>query len=251
MAGTFRGTNCTGGITDLRGGRFRRRQAAFSVDIHNDGWGWARGAPMTDLIDLVDAGGRYCESLRQGLVDRVSRQLQLAFMVEVPASPSNRVTVDPSFTDSLGNMRPILTYDIPDYTMRGVAYARQLSKRIFARLGAEDHTEYDPNFWGYAAYAGAGYEIRGGNHLAGTHTMGRDPSTSVVDADQRCWDHQNLYLVGGGSMPTVSTSNVTLTVAALCLRSSRAMLAQLESETAPIDVTSHGAAQGQPQEVAQ
>jgi choline dehydrogenase-like flavoprotein len=68
VAGTFRGTNCTGGITDLRGGRFRRRQAAFSVDIHNDGWGWCRGAPMTDLIELVDNGGRYGEALRQGLV---------------------------------------------------------------------------------------------------------------------------------------------------------------------------------------
>jgi choline dehydrogenase-like flavoprotein len=191
---------------------------------------------MTDLVDLVDAGGRYGESLRQGLVDRVSRQLQLAFMVEVPANPSNRITVDPACTDQLGNMRPILTYDIPDYTMRGVAYARQLSRRIFARLGAEDHTAYDPDFWGYAVHAGEGYEIRGGNHLAGTHTMGSDPSTSVVDPDQRSWDHHNLYLVGGGSMPTVGTSNVTLTIAALCLRSVRAMLSQLDAETAPIAV---------------
>ncbi|MGW2486229.1 GMC family oxidoreductase [Streptomyces sp. NPDC001606] len=238
VAGTFRGTNCTGGITDLRGGSFRSRQAAFSIDIHNDGWGWARGAPMTDLIDLVDSAGRYGESLRQGLVDRVSRQLQLAFMVEVPADPSNRVTVSPDFTDQLGNMRPVLSYGIPEYTMRGVAYARQLSKRIFARLGAEDHTVYDPNFWGYTVHDGVGYEIRGGNHLAGTHLMGATPRTSVVDADQRCWDHENLYLVGGGSMPTVGTSNVTLTVAALCLRSARAMLAQLDSETAPINATS-------------
>ncbi|MFD4474803.1 GMC family oxidoreductase [Streptomyces sp. NPDC058471] len=236
VAGTFRGTVCTGGITDLRGGRFRSRQAAFSVDIHNDGWGWARGAPMSDLVDLVDSGGRYGESLRQGLVDRVSRQLQLAFMVEVPANPSNRVTVDPAYTDQLGNMRPILTYDIPEYTMRGVAYARQLSKRIFARLGAEDHTVYDPAFWGYAVHDGEGYEIRGGNHLAGTHVMGSDPAASVVDADQRSWDHKNLYLVGGGSMPTVGTSNVTLTVAALCLRSARAMLTQLDSENGAINV---------------
>jgi choline dehydrogenase-like flavoprotein len=249
-AGTFRGTNCTGGIPDLRGGRFRRRQAAFSVDIHNDGWGWARGAPMSDLSDLVDAGGHYGESLRQGLVDRVSTQLLLAFMVEVPANPSNRVTVDPAYTDHLGNMRPILTYDIPEYTMRGVAYARQLSKRIFARLGAEDHTRYDPTFWGYAVYGGEGYEIRGGNHLAGTHMMGHDRSTSVVDKDQRSWDHQNLYLVGGGSMPTVSTSNVTLTIAALSLRSVRAMLDQLAAESAPIRVTPKVAAQNQPQEVA-
>ncbi|MDT5034327.1 MAG: hypothetical protein QOC94_4498 [Actinoplanes sp.] len=243
VAGTFRGTNCTGGISDLRGGRFRRRQAAFAVDIHNDGWGWARGAPMTELMDLVDNGGRYGEALRRGLIDRVSRQLQLAFMVEVPASPSNRVTVDPAYTDRLGNMRPIITYDIPDYTMRGVAYARQLSKRIFARLGAEDHTNYDPNFWGYATYEGQGYEIRGGNHLAGTHMMGTAPSTSVVDSHQRSWDHANLYLVGGGSLPTVGTSNVTLTIAALCLRSARAMLAQLDSEQAPVELVSAGVPQ--------
>ena len=243
VAGTFRGTNCTGGISDLRGGRFRRGQAAFAVDIHNDGWGWCRGAPMTELMDLVDNGSRYGETLRQGLVDSVSRQLQLAFMVEVPANPSNRVTVDPAYTDRLGNMRPIITYDIPDYTMRGVAYARQLSRRIFARLGAEDHTNYDPNFWGYATYQGQGYEIRGGNHLAGTHMMGTAPSTSVVDSHQRSWDHTNLYLVGGGSMPTVGTSNVTLTIAALCLRSARAMLAQLDSERAPVEIASAGVPQ--------
>ena len=49
VCGTMRGTNCTGGITALRGGSFRRRQAAFSVDIHNDGWGWAKGSPYSDL----------------------------------------------------------------------------------------------------------------------------------------------------------------------------------------------------------
>ena len=249
-AGTFRGTNCTGGISDLRGGAFRRSQAALNIDSHNYGWGCARGAPATDLIDLVASGGRYGESRRQGLVDRVSSQLQLAFVVEVPANPSNRITVDPAFTDALGNMRPILTYDLPDYTMRGVAYARQLSKQIFARLGAEDHTAYYPDFWGYAVHAGEGYEIRGGNHLAGTHMMGRDPGSSVVDADQRCWDHANLFMVGGGSMPTVGTSNITLTVAALCLRSTRAMLAQLDSATAPIALGSERTAGRREQEAA-
>jgi choline dehydrogenase-like flavoprotein len=249
-AGTFRGTNCTGGITELRNGSFRRRQAAFSVDIHNDGWGWARGAPVTDLFDLVDNGGRYGEALRQGLVDRVSTQLQLAFMVEVPATVGNRVSVDPAYTDHLGNLRPIVSYAVPDYTMRGIQFARQLSRRIFARLGAEDHTAYDPDFWGYASYEGEGFEIRGGNHLAGTHLMGSDPRASVVDADQRSWDHRNLYLVGGGSMPTVGTSNVTLTLAALCLRSARAMLAQLDREQLPVQVRSARPAPAQLLEVA-
>jgi choline dehydrogenase-like flavoprotein len=35
---------------------------------------------------------------------------------------------------------------------------------------------------------------------------------------QRSWDHDNLYLVGCGSFPTVATANPTLTMAALALR---------------------------------
>ena len=38
------------------------------------------------------------------------------------------------------------------------------------------------------------------------------------DLFQRSHDHENLYLVGSGSFPTVATANPTLTLAALCLR---------------------------------
>ena len=51
---------------------------------------------------------------------------------------------------------------------------------------------------GYVTHEGEGYEIRGGNHLAGTHVMGTSKANSVVDRNQRSWDHDNLYLVGGG-----------------------------------------------------
>jgi choline dehydrogenase-like flavoprotein len=57
--------------------------------------------------------------------------------------------------------------------------------------------------------------------------MGTSKANSVVDSNQRSWDHENLYLVGGGSMPTIGTANVTLTLAALCFRTSRAMIRQL------------------------
>ena len=40
----------------------------------------------------------------------------------------------------------------------------------------------------------------------------------MVDADQRSWEHRNLFLVGSGSFPTMGTSNPTLTMAALTLR---------------------------------
>ena len=227
--GTMRGTSSTGGIVDLRVGPFRRHQAAFAVDIHNDGWGWATGAPASDLTLLVDQYNKFGKDLRQALIRRVSSQLMFAFMIEVPPEESNRVSVSPGRVDALGNMRPIVSFSAPEYTLRGASYARQFARIVFSRLGAEDYTAYDPNDYGLVAYGDEAFALRGGNHLAGTHVMGSNRATSVVNTDQRSWDHENLYLVGCGSMPTVGTANVTLTMAALCYRSARAMLRQLSA----------------------
>ncbi len=231
ICGTYRGSSCTGGIVDLRTGAFRHRQAPFSIDIHNDGWGWATGSPTTDLTQLVDEHNMYGAELRQGLIDRLSHQLLLAFMIDVPASESNRITVAPQYTDALGNMRPNLSFTTPEYSMRGAAYARVFAKTVFSRLGAVDYTQYNPANYGYTVHEGQGYEIRGGNHLCGTHVMGTTHKNSVVDSNQRSWDHPNLYLVGGGSMPSIGTSNVSVTIAALCYRTSRALLKQLSQPT--------------------
>jgi choline dehydrogenase-like flavoprotein len=227
ICGTMRGTNCTGGIVGLRNGQFRSKQAAFSVDIHNDGWGWAVGSPASDLLSLVDQQNKFGRDLRRGLIDQISRQLLLAFMIEMLPEPSNRISVDPAYTDRLGNMKPVLSYHIPEYTMRGAAYARRFAQLVFQRLGAADYTEYDPSDYGYVAYEGQGYVIRGGNHLAGTHIMGTTKHNSVVDPDQRSWDYRNLFLVGGGSLPSIGTANVTLTIAALCFRTAEAILKEL------------------------
>jgi choline dehydrogenase-like flavoprotein len=225
--GTMRGTNCTGGIVALRDGRFRAHQAAFAADIHNDGWGWAVGSPLYDLRLVVDQMNLFGADLRNELLRRITRQLQLAFMIEVMPEESNRVSVDPRYQDSLGNVRPVISYTPPPYTMRGAAYARQFARLVFQRLGAADYTAYDPGDYGYTTYDGEGYIIRGGNHLAGTHIMGSDPRSSVVDPQQRSWEHDNLYLVGGGSMPTIGTANITLTLAALCYRTAEAILRQI------------------------
>jgi choline dehydrogenase-like flavoprotein len=234
VAGTMRGTICTGGISDLRGGRFRRHQAGFAADIHNDGWGWATGSPYSDLLAIVDRQGKFGKDLRTTLADQISRQLLLAFMIEVLPEPGNRVTVSRDYKDALGNMKPVVSYQIPDYTKEGVVYARQFARDVFDRLGAEDCTVYRPDDPGRISYKGEDYAIRGGNHLAGTHIMGTAKSTSVVDHTQRSWDHENLYLVGGGSMPSVATSNISLTLAALAFRSARYIIKQLRAEKAPV-----------------
>ena len=236
VCGTGRGSVCTGGISELRGGGFRRDQAAFNVDIHNDGWGWAVGSPYTDLVEFVDVANRFGKELRTTLAARLTRQLLLAMMVEVMPEESNSVSVDAAFKDQLGNMRPVISFQVPEYSMRGVAYGREFARQVFERLGAEDHTAYDPEDYGYVTHEGEGYVIRGGNHLGGTHIMGTSPSDSVVDADQRSWDHDNLYLTGGGSMPSIGSSNITLTLAALCYKTSEHILGRLRDDARPIEV---------------
>jgi choline dehydrogenase-like flavoprotein len=230
VTGTMRGTQSTSGIQDLRGGAFRRLQAAFAVSIHNDGWSWATGSPYTVLNDIVDRQNQFGRALRRRLVDQVSRQLQLAFMVELLPDQNNRVTVDARYTDPLGNLRPVISYGLSDYTLDGIAYSRQLSRQIFQRLGAEDHTTYDPLDYGYVTYKGEGYTVRGGNHWAGTHIMGTHSKDSVVDGTQRSWDHENLYLVGAGSMPTTGTSNTTLTLSALSFLTAEHILGELHRD---------------------
>ncbi len=234
VAGALRGPLCTSGIEDIRTGSFRRKRAPFRVSVHNDGWGWATGSPYTDLDHLVDHDNKFGWGLRRGLIDQVSRQVLLDFMVEVLPDESNRVTVDPDITDQLGNPRPNISWRLSDYTLEGIAYAAQLSRRIYERLGAEDHTAYSPEAVGYIDYEGESYVIRGGNHWAGTHLMGTSTGDSVVDIDQRSWDHQNLFLAGAGSMPTIGTANTTATLAALCFRTAERLSADLKDASVTV-----------------
>ncbi|MEE4378197.1 MAG: GMC oxidoreductase, partial [Candidatus Competibacteraceae bacterium] len=172
---------------------------------------------------------KFGHSLRQQLIDRISRQLLLAFTCELPADPSNQVSIDPQYKDQLQNYRPVISFNISDYCRNGIAYARETSRRIFQRLGVEDHTHYDPSDYGYFTHQGQGYVFRGGNHFAGTHAMGSSKQNSVVDYRQRSWDHDNLYLVGAGSMPSIGSSNTTLTLSALSFLSAKHILDDLKA----------------------
>lgn len=236
-AGTMRGTVCTGGISDLRCGQFRKAQAGFGVDIHNDGWGWATGSPYTDLVELVDKQGLSGPELREAIADQISRQLLLAFMIDVLPEKSNTVTVDENYKDAIDNLKPVVSFKVPAYSMRSAAYARRLAAGIFSKLGADDKTAYTHDHHSSVKFEGQWYNIVGGNHLAGTHIMGTSPQDSVVDHTQRSWDHENLYLVGPGSMPSIATSNISLTAAALAFRSAEHIVKHLRTAQAPVTIT--------------
>ncbi|NOX93164.1 MAG: GMC family oxidoreductase [Gammaproteobacteria bacterium] len=213
--GAFRGPGSTSGIPSLRGGAFRKNRAAFRIEIGNWGWSWPEGAPINTVPDLIDQKNMFGKQLKDTIQSIYPRMFRFGFLVEQLPDSNNRVTIDPDYRDQLGNYRPVINYNVTDYTRAGMAAAKQVSDQIFQRLGVEGYTEYHPSDPGYLTYQGKGYTYNGAGHLVGTHIMGSDSKTSVVNKEQRSWDHPNLYLVGCGNMPTISTSNPTLTMAAL------------------------------------
>jgi choline dehydrogenase-like flavoprotein len=225
--GGYRGPIATSGIEDARGGTFRSEHAAFRIEIGNDGWTWPMGAPASTLQELVAVENLFGSRLRDRLREVGSRQFRFGFLMDQMPDPANRVTIDPRYLDQLGNYRPVIHYNLDDYVLRGMAVAREVATQIFRRLGASDATDPERNFVGSISFRGEGFAWDGAGHLAGTHVMGTDRSNSVVDSEQRSWDHENLYLAGPGSHPTMGTANPTLTVVALAFRTADAIVRRL------------------------
>lgn len=224
----YRGPGCTTYIPTFRDGEFRREFSAWISPIDNWGWSWPTFAPGTDVSNAM-AQGLFGRALRAYIGDVVPRQALLHFEVEQVPEARNRITIDPRFVDAIGNPRPVIHYDVSDYEKRAFAAAKQLSDQIFDRARIADRTDYKPTDADHVTWQGQGYTFWGAGHIVGTHRMGDDPATSVVDPAQRSWDHPNLYLAGCGSMPTIGTSNPTLTMTALTFRTAEDLLRRLDA----------------------
>jgi choline dehydrogenase-like flavoprotein len=225
--GPFRGPGSTSGIPTFRDGEFRRSKAAFRLEIGNWGWNFSAGAPNDTVTKLVDEENLYGADLKKRLFDEVQRQVRIGILVEQLPEATNTVTIDPAYLDAMGEYRPVISYDISDYTRAGIALAVDVCRQMYRRLGVYDHTAYDSAAAGYLTYMGKGYTCFGSGHLVGTHRMGEDRKTSVTDSSMRAWDHDNLWMVGCGSMPTIATSNPTLTMAALAFKAAESVDAAL------------------------
>lgn len=226
--GPFRGPGSTSGIASFRDGCFRDQKAAFRLEIGNWGWNFAAGAPQSDVARLVGQENLFGRELRERLYHDVQRQMRVGILVEQLPEPSNRVTIDPAYRDAMGQYRPVISYDVGDYSRAGLALAHDACMQVYRRLGVSDHTAYNPSDAGFFTYDGKGYTVFGSGHIVGTHRMGSDRRKSVTLPDMRTWDHDNLWLVGAGSMPTIATSNPTLTLAALAFKASEAINGALQ-----------------------
>ena len=216
----MRGPRVVSQIHTLRDGPFRSKRPSFTVDIGNEGWNWVNDDPNGSVNDFVNQG-LVGNALRSALNQRGVRALRFGYMIEQVPNPANRIVPALNNLDALGIPRPNIIYNLDDYTKLGFKAAGDATNAMFQRLGVSDQTSIlyvkkgDPTTF---QVDGEWYQFFGSGHLVGTHRMGSNPKYSVVDEHCRSHDHPNLFLCGPGSMPTIGTSNPTLTALALTLK---------------------------------
>ena len=249
----FRGPLSTSGIEDMRDGPFRSQRAAWRIEIGNEGWNWSANDPYATVCDFIDGtneGGANpdkktlsgVELVRQ-LNSVLTRQFRLAFLIEqVEKDPDKalcRVERAEGFTDGLDLTRPQITYELSDYTKEGFKQARLAATHIITKLmGATELTDLNPELKPGSQtvfeHGGQNYAFYGAGHLMGTYRMGSDRTKSVVDKDQRSWDHPNLFLVGDGVFPATGTANPTLTITALTFQAADVVASDLLKRTVQV-----------------
>jgi len=215
----FRGPQSVTAIENFREGPFRSKRSGFRMTIGNDGWG--RAAPPSKIIDDLMSEKVYGRELLARASHEITRMIRLSVSTEMLPHSENRVQVSSKVDDALKLPRPLITFGVDDYSKGGLTAGFEASKALFALMRAtlEDaRAPVQPDGtlnWNTAA------------HIMGTCIMGSDPNDSVVDGWGRCHDHENLFIAGSSVFATGATANPTLTLAALTLRTAKAIHRQL------------------------
>lgn len=131
---------------------------------------------------------------------------------DVIPDASSAVTLDASRRSPWGDPLPKLAFHDAPASRELRSHTEESIRQLFARL----------------AKAGDGEILRMGvddfqDHPAGGCRMGSDPASSVVDADGRAHDHENLFVVGAATSVSGGCANATLTFAAVALRQASAI----------------------------
>jgi len=219
---TFRGPQGLSGIEVFRDGPFRKDSGAFRMTIGNDGWGRIEiPANSIDKLFFQNTPGPPLlgKAFKQKLADRLTRMMRISVSTEQLPNPENRITLSADKRDELGLPRPQVAYRVDDYSKKALENGYRVARTILEAIS--DKRDIKPDV------LAAPQDFNTAAHAMGTLKMGGDPGKSVVNAFGRSHEHPNLYVAGSSVFVTSSTSNPTLTIGALALRTAAEIVKRL------------------------
>jgi choline dehydrogenase-like flavoprotein len=118
----------------------------------------------------------------------------------------NRVTLDESKTDNLGNPVPDVRWSVGEREAEAIRAANDVQHDVLNAMDASVGWTAGPEETGPAYH-----------HMCTTR-MGHHADESVVDARTKAHDLDNLYIASSSVFVTAGAMNPTLTIAALALK---------------------------------
>ena len=232
-----RGRAVTHGVSDFRGvepGGHAIR--VFSTDTGPQAWlggvcefSASQGQPITEdgFVYAFDTGVHpYGIGLKNALRDGALGQHLFGLLMQAEDAPqlSNVVDLDPTTKDVFGRPVARVTYDYHPFELGARKFYLPFMKEVVTKAGAKAITTPLGTVTTFVAprdlALGGAPTSR---HILGTLRMGTNPATSVVDANGRFHEMDNLYACDGSVFVTSSGWNPTLTLMTVAARIAHAM----------------------------
>jgi choline dehydrogenase-like flavoprotein len=152
----------------------------------------------------------------------------LAFCMQGEDLPqrTNRIDLDPGVRDIRGFPVARTTYQPHRHEMVASEFHGARLEAILKESGADwtvtvSSPMLEGNFFGISSVES---KIPVSRHVMGTARMGDDPTTSVCDSWGRLHDLPNVLIADSSVFPTSTGYGPTLTLVALAIRNTRALL---------------------------
>jgi choline dehydrogenase-like flavoprotein len=219
-----RGRAVTHGISDFRGvepGGEAIRVFPGQI-VHLGGvceFGASQGLPISEDggVYAFDLGVfRYGAGLKNAMRDLPLGQHLFGLIMQAEDAPqlSNRVDLDPTTIDVFGRPAPRITYDLHAYELEARKFYTPYIQQVVLNAGS-------PRTFTTPCDVTLGAPTS--RHVMGTLRMGSDPATSVVDANGKFHEVDNLYACDGSVFVTASGWNPTLTIMAVSAKIAHAI----------------------------
>lgn len=184
-------------MVGYRDGDFRRDYSANKVILNNI-------SRVVTATQQALAKGLVGKALDEEIRYRAVHSVDLSISLEPLPDPENRLTLSKTRKDPHGLPCPDIYYDVGDYVRKGAEASHAQLENIGKLFNGKEFK--------------ISQGLNANNHIMGGVIMGKSGKDSVVDGNCRAFDHENLWLPGGGAIPSASVVNSTLTMAALGLK---------------------------------
>lgn len=162
--------------------------------------------------------------LKNALRDQALGQHLMGMIMQAEDAPqlTNRVELDTRYRDVYGLPVPSITYKNHPFELEVRAFylphLKAVLRQVLRDAGVAE-SEIDDRIFVTPMLP----DPPSTRHIMGTLRMGTDSGTSVVNAQGRFHDVQNLYACDGSVFPTSSGYNPTLTIVAVALKIAHAI----------------------------